>query len=91
MKFEEPKQNPAFWNSLSANSFLKDVSGPIQLHHGTADTSVPVGFSQTLEKQMKEAGKTVELYTYPGDDHNMTSNFGIAAQRSVEFFNKYLK
>jgi len=90
-QFGEPSQNPTFWNSLSANSFLKDISGPIQLHHGTSDTSVPVGFSQTLEKQMQEAGKTVELYTYPGDDHNMASNFGIASQRSVEFFDRYLK
>ena len=90
-QFGQPSENPEFWNSLSANSFLKDISGPIQLHHGTADTSVPVEFSQTLEKQLQEAGKTVELYTYPGDDHNMSSNFGIAAQRSVEFFDKYLK
>lgn len=90
-QFGEPSENPVFWNSLSANFFLKDISGPIQLHHGTADTSVPVEFSQTLEKQMQEAGKTVELYTYSGDDHNIASNFGIAAQRSVEFFNKYLK
>lgn len=90
-QFGEPSQNPAFWNSLSANSFLKDISGPIQLHHGTADTSVPVEFSQTLEKQMQKAGKTVELYTYPGDDHNMASNFGVAIQRSVEFFDRHLK
>ncbi len=90
-QFGEPSENPTFWNSLSANSFLKDISGPIQLHHGTADTSVPVEFSQTLEKQMQEAGKIVELYTYPGDDHNMASNFGIASQRSVEFFDRYLK
>ena len=40
---------------------------------------------------MREAGKSVELYTYPGDDHNMASNFGIAAQRSIEFFDIYLK
>lgn len=90
-RFGEPSANPTFWNSLSANSFLKDVSGPIQLHHGAADTSVPVEFSETLEKQMQEAGKTVELYTYPGDDHNIASNFSVAAKRSVEFFDKYLK
>lgn len=90
-QFGEPSHNPTFWNSLSANSFLKDISGPIQLHHGTADVSVPVEFSQTLEKQIQEVGKTAELYTYLGDDHNIASNFGIAAQRSVEFFDKYLK
>ncbi|MBI3984532.1 MAG: alpha/beta fold hydrolase [Candidatus Levybacteria bacterium] len=90
-QFGSPSQNPTFWNSLSANSYLTDISGPIQLHHGTADTSVPVEFSEKLEKQMQAAGKAVELYTYPGDDHNLSSNFSLAANRSVEFFDKYLK
>ncbi len=90
-KFGTPKENPEFWNSLSANTFLSDISGPIQLHHGTADTSVPIEFSRTLEKQLKAEGKTVELFEYLGDDHNIAANFNIAAQRSVEFFDKYLK
>ena len=90
-EFGTPKENPEFWKLLSANSFLKDISGPVQLHHGTADASVPIEFSRTLEKQLKEAGKTVELYEYPGDDHNIAANFNIAVERSVEFFNKYLR
>ena len=90
-QFGTPEENPEFWKSLSANSYLSDISGPVQLHHGTADSSVPVEFSQKLEQQFKEAGKTVELHTYSGDDHNIASNFNIAAQRSVEFFDKYLK
>ncbi|MBI2420527.1 MAG: alpha/beta fold hydrolase [Candidatus Levybacteria bacterium] len=90
-QFGTPEENPDFWNSLSANNFLSDISGPIQLHHGTADASVPVEFSQTLEKQLKEAGKNVELFTYEGDDHNIAANFNIAAERSVEFFDRYLK
>ncbi len=90
-EYGTPEENPTFWNSISANSYLKDISGPIQLHHGTADTSVPLEFSEIFEKQMKDAGKTVELYTYPGDDHNIAANFNIAMQRSVEFFDTYLK
>lgn len=89
--YGNPESNPAFWNSISANSFLRDISGPVQIHHGTADTSVPVEFSEKLDKQLKTAGKTVELYVYPGDDHNLTTNLGIALQRSVEFFDTYLK
>ncbi|MBI4097524.1 MAG: alpha/beta fold hydrolase [Candidatus Levybacteria bacterium] len=90
-QFGTPQENPEFWRSLSANSFLSDISGPIQLHHGTLDESVPVEFSRTLEKQLKEAGKSVELFTYEGDDHNIAASFNIAAERSVEFFDKYLK
>jgi uncharacterized protein len=90
-QFGTPQSNPDFWNSISSDHYLADVSGPIQLHHGTADYSVPVEFSRKLEEKMKAAGKTVEYYEYPGDDHDITANFGIASQRSVEFFDKYLK
>jgi len=90
-QYGTPEKNPQFWNSISANSFLSDISGPIQLHHGTADSSVPVAFSETLTEQLKKSDKTVELYTYPGDDHNIGNNFNTAMQRSVEFFNKYVK
>lgn len=90
-QFGTPQENPEFWRSLSANSYLADISGPLQIHHGTNDTSVPVEFSEILDKQMKAAEKTSELYIYEGDDHNIAANFNIASQRSVEFFDKYLK
>jgi len=85
------EQNPQFWASISPNSFLRDLSGPIQLHHGTADTEVPIEFSETLNKQIKEAGKTVEFYSYPGDNHNIANSFGLAMQRSIQFFDKHVK
>lgn len=90
-QFGEPSKNPVFWNSLAANSFLKDLSGPLQLHHGTGDTSVPVDFSRKLEEQMKQAGKAVELYIYEGDDHNLSASFNLAMFRSIAFFDKFLK
>ena len=90
-QYGTPEKNPEFWNSISANSYLADISGPLQLHHGTADESVPVEFSEKLERQMKTAGKTVELYTYQGDDHNLEGNFNTAMDRSIKFFDTYLK
>jgi dipeptidyl aminopeptidase/acylaminoacyl peptidase len=90
-KYGDPSQNPDFWNSISPNSYLSDISGPLQLHHGTSDASVPLTFSQNLESQMKDAGKQVELYVYEGDDHNLSSNLSLALRRSVDFFDKYLK
>ncbi len=86
-----PQDNPAFWNSISSNSYLGDISGPVQLHHGTADSSVPFEFSEKLSEQLESEGKEVELYIYDGDDHNLSGNFSIAMQRSIEFFDKYLK
>ena len=90
-KYGTPEQNPEFWNSISANSYLSDISGPLELQHGTGDSSVPLEFSEKLAEQLKAAGKQVELFVYPGDDHNLSENFNLAMQRSVEFFDKYLK
>jgi dipeptidyl aminopeptidase/acylaminoacyl peptidase len=84
-------QNPAFWNSISANSYLADLSGPLQLHHGLADTEVPPVFSETLYKEVQAAGKTSEWYTYPGAEHNITEGFGLAMQRTIQWFDKYVK
>lgn len=85
-----PEANPTFWNSISANAFLADISGPLQIHHGESDSSVPVAFSKTLKDQMETAQKPVELFTYPGDDHDISNNFGTAMRRSVEFFDTML-
>lgn len=90
-EYGTPDENPSFWNSISANSFLADISGPVQIQHGTADTDVPVEFSTKLDEQLKAAGKPSELYIYQGDDHNLSKNLSVALQRSVEFFDTHLK
>ncbi len=86
-----PQENPDFWNAISANSYLADISGPLQLHHGTGDAEVPLEFSQTLYDELKQAGKTAEFYTYKDDNHNLSNYFSQAMTRTIEFFNKYLK
>ncbi len=91
MQYGAPDQNPQFWASISANSYLADLPGPMQLHHSKNDHSVPFEFSETLSKQITAVGKTVEFYSYPGDDHNIANSFGIAMQRSIQFFDKVVK
>jgi dipeptidyl aminopeptidase/acylaminoacyl peptidase len=86
-----PDENPEFWASISPTSYLSDLSGPIQLHHGTADDSVPVEFSETLQALMEAIGQPTEFYGYEGDNHNLSVNFTTAMQRSLEFFEKYVK
>lgn len=85
------EENPQFWQSISPIYFAEDLSGPIQLQHGTADEEVPLLFSQKLDESLNKAGKTVEFYFYEGDDHNLSNNLDTALQRSVEFFDHHLK
>lgn len=90
-RYGAPEQDPAFWDSISPMSYLSDVTAPIQIHHGTADIEVPLVFSQKLAAQLRDDGKTVELYTYPGSDHNISQGFSVAMARSIVFFDHYLK
>jgi len=83
--------NPDFWASISPIDNVADISGPIQLHHGTADGDVPLAFSESLYQAMQNAGKEVEFYTYPDNDHNISQAFSTAMQRTVEFYDRFLK
>lgn len=90
-QYGAPEQNPAFWDSISATSYLADLSGPLQLHHGTEDEDVPLAFSIRLAEQARAAGQIADLYTYAGDNHNISENFNLAMQRTIDFFDAYLK
>lgn len=83
--------NPAFWAEISPNSFLADISGPLEIHHGGGDIVVPVDMSRLLYGEMLQAGRTVYFFEYPGDDHNISHNFDLAMQRTLEFFDRYVK
>jgi dienelactone hydrolase len=90
-EFGSPEENPDFWNAISATTYLTEISGPLQLHHGTADTSVPPVLSQLLYEQMLAVGKPAEYYEYEGDNHNISESFGDAMYRTIKFFDQYVK
>ncbi len=90
-RYGTPATNPDVWRAISANSFLTDLSGPVQIHHGLADQVVPKHFSDLLYQEILVAGQVAEYHAYPGDDHNIARNFQTAMARSVAFMDTYVK
>lgn len=90
-KYGTPESNPDFWNTIDPTNFINDITAPVQLHTGASDEEVPPDFSKSLYDKLLTFGKTAEYYSYPGADHNISQSFNLAMQRSVEFFNRYLK
>jgi dienelactone hydrolase len=84
-------ENPDFWSLISSNTYVNDLSGAIQLHHGTADESVPLIFSELLRDEILAVNGDVEFYTYEGDDHNLSGYFSLAMTRTIAFFDQHLK
>jgi dipeptidyl aminopeptidase/acylaminoacyl peptidase len=86
-----PVTNPDFWNSVDPNSFVTDITAPVQISVGLADTQVPPGFSKGLFNKLTTAGKVVQYYEYPGANHDINQSFALAMKRTINFFNSILK
>ncbi len=90
-RYGSPEDNPTFWAAISANSYLTDISGPLQLHHAIDDETVPAAASILLQSEMEAAGQLSELYLYENDTHDIDNNFYTAMSRSLAFFDHYVK
>lgn len=79
-------------DEFSIHNYYEWINAPIQIHQGSADEPVPLKWSEDLEKTLKEKGKEVKLYVYPGADHNLAggeNSWNLAVQRSLEWFRQY--
>lgn len=86
-----PEQNPAFWRNVSAVTFFDRISAPILVHHGTADESVPLEWSQKTLAVLQSHKKDAELHVYQGEHHAFSFDWPKSMERTVAFFNARLK
>ncbi len=87
----EQNFSEADYSAVSSLDNLKSISTPIIIHHGTADESVPIAWSEALDQKLTEAGKLHEFYVYQGEDHNFTrGNWSTAEERDLDFFKTHL-
>ena len=80
-----------FLNTSPQNSY-KYITAAVDIHHGTADSVIPVSWSQTTCQQLKILGKTVNCYFYEGMDHIFAGNSEVKLKlRMSNFFATHLK
>lgn len=65
---------------------LRLIEVPINIHHGTADDSVPYGWGEALAAKLKELHRENYFYTYKADNHDIAQNWSTALRRDVELF-----
>lgn len=90
-QFGEPESNPEFWDGISSINYLDRITAPILLHHGTADESVPIAWSDRLNEAVNAAHKPINYHVYRGQPHEFTSAWSDVMQKTVDFFDVYLK
>jgi dipeptidyl aminopeptidase/acylaminoacyl peptidase len=81
----EPARNPTFWRNVSPVNFFDRVTEPVQIHHGTADSTCPPSWSRDTLAALKTAGKQATLLTYPGEEHAFAAAWPLSMTRSVAF------
>ena len=85
------KAGDLVYRNISPIEYVGDVSAPVQIHHGTADTAVPISFSEKMYQTFKQNKKTVEYFVYPGEKHEFINDWPLAANRALQFFDHYVK
>lgn len=76
----------------SLTNYFDKINAPIQIHQGSADDAVPIGWSDSLVKTLKDKDKDITYFTYPGDDHNFTKGgWQTVVERNIEFLKEKLK
>lgn len=77
-------------NLYSVQNYLDRIKAPLELHQGTADDAVPVVWSDSLYKKLKEDKVDIKYFTYPGSDHNLMPAWNTVVARNIAFFNNHL-
>ncbi len=72
--------------NYSIDRYLDWINIPVQIHQGSADEAVPKKWSDDLAKNLKERGKDVSYFVYPGADHNLKPGWDSVVARDVEWF-----
>ncbi len=66
-----PRQNPDAYRRVSPINYLANVTAPVMLHHGTADSTVDESASIAIAEGLRAANKPVTLHLYPRGGHTL--------------------
>jgi dipeptidyl aminopeptidase/acylaminoacyl peptidase len=78
-------------SKFSLTGYLEKIKAPIELNQGTADTSVPYWWSDSLVKILKTDKIEITYLKYPGADHNLNPSWNQAVNASALFFKSHIR
>lgn len=91
-EYGSPETHPELYMQISPMSYLDRVAVPVQIHHGDADTIVPVEWSRELAARLEQAARPVTYYEYPGAPHTFRgTELALLRERTLAFFDTTVK
>ena len=89
----DPDKDKDVYARVSPLTYLRDTKAPLLVLQGANDIRVPAHEAEQIVDVLKQAGKTVESKVYAEEGHGFLKreNQIDAAERTVSWFEKYLK
>ncbi|MEE1221935.1 MAG: prolyl oligopeptidase family serine peptidase, partial [Bacteroidaceae bacterium] len=89
---DTPQQNPEGYASSSLLPKAKNLKGKLQIIFGYNDPTCVAQHTLSFLRSAIDAGTQPDLFTYPGDGHNMMGRDAIHLhERITQYFEDYLK
>jgi dipeptidyl aminopeptidase/acylaminoacyl peptidase len=85
-----PNDSPDFWRAASPRPYFHRVTEPLLVHHGTADDTCPIRWSESTVKALRAADKDVAFVRYRGEGHTFERQWRRSIERTVAFFDDHL-
>ena len=78
-------------NEFSIHNYIDRIKAPLQIHQGTSDDAVPISWTNDLVDKLEKLEVDPEYYKYQGADHNLQPSWNLAVQRSLNFYQSFIK
>jgi len=89
----DPVKDKAVYDADSPMTYIKNAKAPLLVLQGENDIRVPRGQAAEVVATLKGVGATVDVHYYPEEGHGFAKleNQIDALQRTIDWFDKYLK
>ena len=86
-----PRDNPEFWDGISARTYFDQVTEPVLIHHGTLDDTCPLRWSRETARLMERDGVDVTLAEYEGEGHAFGPQFFASMERTGRYLRQQVR
>jgi dipeptidyl aminopeptidase/acylaminoacyl peptidase len=87
----ESATSPLMIQHISPSNYYDSITVPVQLYHGTSDSTIPLSWAQETCDLLRNAGVTINCIFYEGEDHTFRRRVADEFYRTqLDFFHTYL-
>lgn len=80
-----------FWRGASPRTYVDRITEPVMVHHGTADDTCPIRWSNATVRAMRVAGVEVDYRVYDREGHAFGPQFLTSMERTDRFLRRHLR